>query len=304
MEKLIFVLLILAISASEFSAQNNPPSTSSQRDATARRDALERQQRDAQIKNDKAGWQFETLRNPVLKNSRIDLRADIPKILGPNEDLISIDASDRERFETFLKDSDTGIVRLYDLTLCQELNCPKPIIVGATSYSFRSNGYRPRPISDLAFENSSFRLVGINTLGFITELGDVPIESVDSKSDGVFEMAGFEPSAIIEDVEKQHALAMAGFAIGEYTYKTSLRVKEQTTYGLRSIAYAADLPKVLSPAARSLLLSEEKRDSLIVFRVVRRHGNGSTTLIWKILSSKDAPKLEFRAPAKPELKKN
>ena len=49
-----------------------------------------------------------------------------------------------------------------------------------------------------------------------------------------------------------------------------------------------------------LSLSMDKRsDAVVAFKVVEIDGQGGVTLVWKLLSSKDAPKLKFQKGSAP-----
>jgi hypothetical protein len=204
---------------------------------------------------------------------------------------IKIDDGDKTKFAEFLKQPRTGIVRLHDIDNCEENAkiynveepCPSHIIDKGSAYSFLERDYDYRLLADIWLQKSNLRIRKVETLSFLTNLGDVAIENLTLAADGIRQMAEFVPSADRKEVVAQLRIATRGFQVGKYVYKTSRPLKENSTYSLRAITYRTDNP--------SLSVKTKRLDVIVVFRVVRTHPDGSVSILWKELQRKEAPKI-------------
>jgi hypothetical protein len=216
-----------------------------------------------------------------------------------DKELTSLAAEDKARFAAFLEAPHTGFVRLHDAALCEEKSvivratepCPYNIMGKAMSYSFRKEAYRTPFYSDIKFKNSNFQIVGVNMLGFLTNLGDVPLENVTVKTDGIKEMAEFEPSVELKEVKRQVGIVKKGFQIGNFFYRTWQPMTEDNTYALRVIAYQSKIYQKINSFKVDILDVDKRIDITVAFRVIRKHEDGSVSILWKELSRRDAPKL-------------
>ncbi|HEX9962351.1 MAG TPA: hypothetical protein VGB00_15560 [Pyrinomonadaceae bacterium] len=204
---------------------------------------------------------------------------------------VKIDEGDKIKFAEFLKQPRTGIFRLHDIDKCEENQkiynveepCPSHIIDKGSAYSFLERDYDYRLLADIWLQKSSLRIRKIETLSFLTDLGDVPIENLTPAAEGIRQMAEFVPSADKKEVLAQHRIATRGFQVGKYVYKTSHPLKENSTYSLRAITYRLDNP--------GMSVKTKRLDVIVVFRVVRAHTDGSVSVLWKELQRKEAPKM-------------
>lgn len=218
-----------------------------------------------------------------------------------DKDLTTINPTDKTTFANFLNGDETGYVRLHDAAKCNVkssvLNvsepCPWNIPGKAATYSFRKEKYRSAFFSDLALLDANFQVVGINLLGYLTELGDVALDKVSLQNKSVKTMAGLVASDKIKDIEKQFAAAKKGFQVGESLYKSALPVKENTTYVLRSIAYQGKVYQKVNSFKINILEGDKRIDLMLAFRVIRKHEDGSVSILWKELERKNSPKLVF-----------
>lgn len=240
------------------------------------------------------------LLNPDSRK-RLPIRPSKTRILLTKRDkaLTAVDAQDKSKYSAFLKSSDTGILRLHDSEDCDEEGktigadepCPWNITGKATIYSFRTGDYTNKITSDIQFEEKTFKIVGLNLLGFLTDLGDVSIENLNLQSGGIREMAEFEPSLQISEITNHFNLARNGFQVGDYIYKNELRMKPYKTYALRSIAYDSKVLLKVGKRKINLLENDKRKDIIVIFRVIREYEDGSIGILWKKIQSKDAPKL-------------
>jgi len=207
---------------------------------------------------------------------------------------------DRSKFAAFLDKKNTGFVRLHDSADCDEKSmvinakepCPWNILSKATSYSFRKGKYQRVYFSDIRIKKSIFEIVGVNLLGFLTSLGDVDLDKITLQSGGVKEMMEFEPSGNVKEAEIFYVLAKKGFQVNNFIYKTALPIKENTTYALRSVAYDGKIYRKVNGFKLNLLENDKRGDVTVAFRVIRKHEDGSYSILWKELQRKSAPKLK------------
>lgn len=224
--------------------------------------------------------------NTAARRAELKARA-TPKDL----EALQVEKEDKTRFAAFLKQPRTGIFRLHDIAGCEESEkiysieepCPAHIVDKGSAYSFSEEDYDYRLLADISLEKSNLRIRKIETLSFLTNLGDVAIENLTLAASGIREMAEFVPSLDKKEVLAQYRIATRGFQVGKYVYKTSRPLKENSTYALRAITYRIENP--------SLPFKTRRLDVIVVFRVVRAHGDGSVSILWKELQRKEAPKL-------------
>lgn len=214
---------------------------------------------------------------------------------------IEVNDEDLRRFDGFLKQPKTGIVRLHDASVCvpnkniiqADSPCPNNVTGKATAYSFRSDDYSFVAVSDIFFTKNTFLAPGRFTIGIFSRLGaKAEVEAQTVASDGVKQLVEFTAPETQEEAERLYALMKTGAVVGGSVYKSSAEFKLNETYVLRSIAYRGKtLRKDGGESKESGLGSDERADVLIVFRPVRRHDDGSVTIIWKELVRQPVPKL-------------
>jgi hypothetical protein len=217
-----------------------------------------------------------------------------------DKELIAMNQADRSQFAAFLDKENTGFVRLHDAGNCDEKSlivnakepCPWNILGKAASYSFRKGKYQRAYFSDIRIKKSIFEIVGVNLLGFLTNLGNVDLHNLNLQSGGVKELMTFEPTSNVEEAERFYFLAKKGFQVNNFTYKTALPIKENMTYALRSVAYDGKIYRKVNGFKFNLLENDKRGDVTVVFRVIRKHDDGSYSILWKELQRKSAPKLK------------
>lgn len=229
-----------------------------------------------------------------------------PTLTKSDKELIAINSADKIKFADFLKQDETGFLRLHDAADCggksnvvnAAKQCPWNVTGRAISYSFRKENYRSAFFSDIALVKSKFHIVGFNMLGFLTELGDVALDDLSLQSKGVKEMYEFAPSDNLKEIEKQYAITEKGFRIGDFLYTNSLPVKENIAYALRCIAYRGKIYRRVNGFKINVLDSDKRTDVTLVFRVIRKHDDGSVSILWKQLNERESPKIVFEEALK------
>jgi hypothetical protein len=288
----LWLILICLSAAFTAAAQRNDPNTPDpqQRDNDIRIMAENDRRRSLESDNTIANMNamFSTRRN----QPNLPVKRKIPKYLNS----IAVNQEDVNNYHEFLKSSIAGIVRMHDLLNCKRdrKKCLEGLSGQGSSYSFRDRIYVEKAFSDILFENSSFQMQGLNTLGFLVDLSNHPLETLTLEASGIKEMAEFEPSDNIAEVEKHLSIARNGFQVGNYIYKTSLPLRENTTYAFRSIVY-----RVVGKGLKTEKTENEKpsgskrRDIIVIFRLIRKHEDGSISLLWKQLQDKESPTIEI-----------
>jgi hypothetical protein len=219
-----------------------------------------------------------------------------------DKEAVAMNAQDAARFAEFLRQDDAGFVRLYDASTCETnlrvLNvadeCPPNISGRGVFYSFRKKKYQPRFFADVKFYKNSLQATGLNVLGFLVNLGDAPLEGLSLESGGVREMNAFAPPEEFENIKAQFHAVQRGFKIGDFLYKSALPLRENNTYALRAVAYQGKVTGRFGRFKFNVLSDDKRQDVIIAFRVIRKHSNGSISLLWRELQRKPAPKLDFK----------
>ena len=185
-------------------------------------------------------------------------------------EFLSPSPADSAQFVEFLGQRDTGLARL----LPREKYGEKLTVRGGGSYySFtrQSNSYDSNPQIGLERDNLYTGFSGAD-FGFLTSLGEIPLESVGLDHESVKYLAEFAAPTLEPEAREQYRRSSAGFEIGRTRYKARLPVIVGGTYILRSLSY-------------------DRFDVLVAFRVVRQNTDGSLIILWKKLREFSTPYL-------------
>lgn len=210
-------------------------------------------------------------------------------------------AEEQKKYETFLKQSDTGLCRLLavDLkTVSTEKGATEsrvlPIRGGGAHYSFLKKrhiadewaqlqlfkGYigasyleLRKPVMASSLTEAPRTMTVGTGLSFFTALGNLPLEQITLETNGVNYLRQFQPATRHEDYLKQARQFITGVRIAEFDYGAGIQAKADMTYVMRSIIY-------------------NKADVIIALRIVRQDEDGSVHILWKQLQSLPAPKLK------------
>jgi hypothetical protein len=190
-----------------------------------------------------------------IESLRRELQIDETVFLLPSD-------QDVFAFRDFLQQPGTGLIRL----MPREKYDGKMLMRGGGSYySFTrlTNAYGNG--SDLGFEQGTLRVgfAGAD-FGFLTAIGDVPVDSVTLNQPGVSYLAALNTPTTESEAREQQERSSIGFENDGFFYKDSLPVAVNTTYALRSTSYTTS-------------------DVLVAFRVTRQDADGSLILAWKML---------------------
>lgn len=201
-------------------------------------------------------------RNEVSREDRVLKRG----LLAPSE-------GDRQVFANFLHQRKTGLIRLlprevYDGESYPTAN-PAKIRGGGSYYSFANLTHVYGFGSDIGLEHNHFS-VGFAgaAYGMLTNIGDVLIDGITLTDPRVQFLSSYKPPALEHEAraEARRFGARYGVMIDGVLYQRRVPVQQNTTYLLRSIDY-------------------DRTDVLVAIRVVRKDGDGSLIIAWKLLKS-------------------
>ena len=221
------------------------------------------------------------------------------------EALLKPDEADSEKYKDFLKHSKTGLFRLFNFLDCETKNMIRVdgdcanYIPGSGLYSFREKRYSDTTFFDLKFKEDLLVSGSTLSLGILTSLGDVGLESVSLASDGMKYLAQLKPETEQKESEKQIAQFVRGLDADGYKYSSKIKIEENKTYGLRVVAYRMPRKVTLKIDSEDLpaypyLLNEStgREDIIVTFRIVRRDAD-NISILWKELRRRDAPIMRF-----------
>jgi hypothetical protein len=188
--------------------------------------------------------------------------------------LLIPEVEDGSRFAEFLKQPDTGLTKLIRDFGCDEYSTEKPneqicsrftMPGGGSAFSFRVADYQQWKLADLLYDGKSFIVFGQMSLGMVVDLGKVPLDLLTTENKG---------------------LAYKGVL-----YKKFLPVVPGDTYALRSVAFRGSVTREHNGTKYNELDFDKRKDIVVAFQVVRQDFNGTVTILWKILQTKQSPVL-------------
>lgn len=207
---------------------------------------------------------------------------------------------DLARYAGFLKRRGTGMVRLVEDAGCGDSTktvsaagpCLEYSMPGnGSSYSFRIPNYRIRRLADLHFADGNFMIPGIMQHGLLTGIGDVSLDSAllaDRIPEPVKHFRAVSDISTAQEVDERHYY---GWREGDLYFGKVVRAVENMTYILRSVAYNGKFHRSIAGVVYNELKFDKRADVTVAFRIVRRHDDGSITILWRELSRQSAPKL-------------
>jgi hypothetical protein len=225
-------------------------------------------------------------------------------LTAEHKKLLAALPEDQLKFADFLKQSNTGIIRLIqqnDLDSrytvdANDLQSTLPIRGGGAYYSFGRKSHSFGPWSDIYLqENVLFTQVANLSIGLFTALGDVPLETVGLQSPGVDFLMKMPIPTGVSEASQQVKRNDKGFREGEFAYRSAAQALPNVTYVLRSIGYRRPDFLMVIPGTTVTFSSAnvyQGADVLIAFRIVRQEADGTVTILWKRLRKASAPQLK------------
>jgi hypothetical protein len=207
--------------------------------------------------------------------------------------LLEPSPSDHDKFASFLRSPDAGLVRLYPWMRWRRVISVDDLgdrrspefSAHASIYSFSKNRHGsalngfvdPRlGWAELKLgEGRFFSGFTGESLGVLVSLGNTPIETVTPETNGVTGLTNITPPADYLEASSLSRRNRAGFELDRFSYGSSLPVTANTTYVLRST-------------------SNKRSDILVAFRVVEVGSDGDVTILWRKLKSYPKPEWKRR----------
>ena len=165
---------------------------------------------------------------------------------------------------------------------------------GGTAYSFRTESYRLPRLADVILFNGVFKTGGVLQQVVMVELGDAAIEDVTLGTRGMEYLVGLEPVRNSDEFIRLDREIVKGIEANGFIYRKGHRVRENSTFALRSIAYRGKYPRSVEGFQYDELDFDERRDVIVAFRVVDTDAAGNITIVWKLLKDIEAPKLKVK----------
>ncbi len=191
--------------------------------------------------------------------------------------LLAPSVQDRADHAAFLKQSDTGLVKLlprevYDW---RTYGIEKHLKLqgGGAYYSFHYLSHEYSYGSDIELEHNKFTVGFGGGYGMLVRIGDVSLNDVSLDSASTNFIAKYRPTRTGFDLRCEMKRFQDGVEVDGLLYRSSLPVEVNSTYLLRSISYG-------------------RSDLLVAYRVTRQDSDGSVILAWKLLNQYSKPGFE------------
>lgn len=301
----VFVFLFLVFTTTAFA--QTPPTTSPtpaptpNQEAERQRQIMERYRRDETMRRLDNIKSANAIRRPLPASVLYDVKQLYRGSSSSELSKLSIDPSDINDSRTLLQQKNTGIVRLVPGSNCGDAtmvisadsNCMKYTMPGNGSYySFRKGDYSIGRIADLHFIDNTLRSSGLLQHVLMTGLGDVPILNVDTTTNGMKFLIDFAPSKEIATAKQTTKEIFEGINNGGFYYSHQLNLVDNMTYAMRVVAYRTAMFRSFNGFIYDEADFDKRIDLLVVFRVIRKHDDGSITMVWKQLDKKRSPQLK------------
>ena len=228
-----------------------------------------------------------------------------PSLSNDDKKAITVDAGIRDKYQDLLKRGKAGVIRLHNADVCKPNDlvvaatggCPNNVIAKATAFSFRTRDYVSTLFSDVFFKGTALWSTGAYTIGIFAKLGNPDLRSLDMKSEGVHQLAGFAPPADMASFDRQSAILRRGVQIDAFTYLPKAEVNPGDVFVLRSVAYRAKLYRGEKPRRINVLADDERADVTIAFEIAAILSDGSVVIVWRELKRSSPPRVVLEARA-------
>lgn len=178
--------------------------------------------------------------------------------------------ADKEAYADFLKQPNTGLIRLLPREN-YDYQGKLPIRGGGAYYSFVRRTHEYRQVVGIGLEQGKLGFVSAGfDFGYAISLGDVDIDNVTLEHPAVKALSEYQPPPTEDEIRAQYRQASGGYKLGEFVGWHSVSAKEASSFVLRSLHF-------------------DESDILVAFRIVRRDKDGSLILIWKLLKTFPQP---------------
>lgn len=229
---------------------------------------------------------------PGLEDSRFNNNSARPRS-GPTPEArvlkkgpLAPASEDRTAYAGFLKQANTGLVRLLSRPTPAEKTTRRPKLAGGGEhYSFAFLSHDRTGDIDLVFDVVCLGVVGgppqcqyprklrVSHYGMLTNIGDVALDEITVNDPRTAFLLAYKPPREVSKVRCERVEFSKGVTTNGQLYKTGLPIEVNSTYLLRSTDRGFS-------------------DVLVAFRVVREDVDGSVTLAWKLLKEFQPTRIE------------
>lgn len=143
---------------------------------------------------------------------------------------------------------------------------------GGAYYSFSNQSHSYDSTPQISLEQNYLQ-VGFYgaSYGFLTDLGEIQLAKIDTKTKGVNLLANYQPP-LEETKARMEKDKAKNFVVENITYKRRLPAVVGNSYVLRAISY-------------------DEADVLVAFKIYRQDADGSLIIFWKLLENFEKPLL-------------
>ncbi len=215
-----------------------------------------------------------------------------------------VDDDERWQNAEFLKEDNTGIFKLFPDRGCMQKGLIRVdgecsgFVPDSSLYTFRTGKYGG---GDVGYFQDRLISAGFFSQSIMVPLWDTPIGDVINTHPAVIGLLSYMPPVTPVTAEKEIKRFRKGVTSNGYTYAGSVDSSAGPTFAVRKIEFKRGGKPVEYRSPQGyvinldrLLRFKERKDSVYVFRVVRKDEAGVLTIIWKQLSRKDAPAIKFQ----------
>ncbi len=143
---------------------------------------------------------------------------------------------------------------------------------GGAYYSFTNESHSYDSIPQISLEQN-FLKVGFYgaSYGFLTDLGEIQLARIDTKTKGVNLLVNYQPPLELPKARIEQEKSR-GFEAENVTYKNRLLAVVGHSYVVRAVSYG-------------------EADVLVAFKIYRKDVDGSLIIFWKLLENFEKPLL-------------
>lgn len=204
-----------------------------------------------------------------IESKRAELTALEDKLLAPSEE-------DLSSYAEFLKQPDTGLIRLLPREDYDSYVKDKKTLTlrgGGAFYSFATSTHEYGGGNEIGLERGYINaMLGGASYGAITKLDGARLEDVSTELPAVMFIARYNAVTTEPEARVEQRRFRDGTTIGGLAYKASVPAEVGAVYMLRSVDY-------------------DRSDLLVAFRIVRKDTDGSVIIAWKLLKKYPKPEL-------------
>jgi hypothetical protein len=187
----------------------------------------------------------------------------------PADDLLKKALAPSEQDMQAAKQENAQVFRIFRRGTRDELS----VRGGGAYYSFFSKDHSYNKTPQIGFELDKLLVAfyGANG-GFIADLGQVPLSSINKDSESINFLAAYKPPVAVSEARFEFQKSQKGFTAGGTAYRSRAVAVEGNTYALRAISYG-------------------EADTLVAFKIYRKDADGSLIIFWKLLKGFETPVL-------------